>query len=192
MPDNKIVIGKQKIDKSKNLQDLKQDYKKPQAPEEDPESISSREYLDDNIWGSDPEINKKLDKELLLERRRYVRVRYFQEIKCMRLGPETDVEPIKPDEPVILSLFDISMGGLGTVCSHEIKKGSVLFFNLQLDHLTYDIKCKVAYCVQIEDNYRIGLKILDKDSQFIKHLKIVVARISLNAKYAAKETGDGR
>ena len=83
-------------------------------------------------------------------------------------------------------IIDLSMGGIGIICEYELLVGTILFFNLSLDNIAYDIKCEVAYCLQNDDKYRACLKIVDRDRNFIRHLKILVARLSLQSKYGTR------
>ncbi|MCX8130889.1 MAG: PilZ domain-containing protein [Clostridia bacterium] len=184
MPDNKITIGigkKNKDDKTQRTH--KDDFNNtPIAPVESDQK-PEQNYYDEQVWGNDSLLAKKLDEQYLAEKRMFVRVRYIQHIECKKISNNVYDEPITLNKPMLITLSDISMAGMGAVCSHELGVGSVLEFDMQLDHLQYTIKCQVIYSIFMEDSYRIGLKIATKDKDFIKHLKIVVARISLNAKY---------
>jgi hypothetical protein len=75
------------------------------------------------------------------------------------------------------------MGGIGIICEHGINIGKILAIQLTLDNIPYEIKGEVVYCIRNDDKFRAGLKIVQRDKRFIRHLKIFVARISLNSIY---------
>jgi len=188
MADNKIVIGGFKEDKSKEEKVLKREkpVHEPDTIIDDGHSPVQETYdprLDENIWGSDFELDKKLKEEYLLEKRRYVRIRYIQSIACKTMSSSLEAEPVTLFPPLMLTTCDLSVGGIGIISDTEISEGTILDLNLTLDEISYNIKCAVVYCIQNKDKYRIGLKIALKDKAFIKHLKIYVARISLQSKY---------
>ncbi|MCX7749686.1 MAG: PilZ domain-containing protein [Clostridia bacterium] len=174
MADNRITIGKDH--KEKQSQD-KSIYETPKNKHSKPLGLRQR-TTGNKIWGNETEIDKKLDEEALTEKRRYVRVRYIQRIECSCLSENMQAEPKKLAKPVILNMFDISLGGIGAVCEEEIKKGSVLYIYINLDQLPYEVKCEVMYCVPVDNSYRIGLSLIREDKAFIRHLKVIVARLS--------------
>ena len=75
------------------------------------------------------------------------------------------------------------MGGIGIICDYEIATGKIFSIQLVLDGIPYKIKCQVIYCIPNDDKFRAGLKIVEREKKFITHLKIFVARISLNSAY---------
>lgn len=182
MANNKITIGvnkKDKHDKTKNIpnEELLDPSVQPAEPEEETPP------LDENVWGNDFKLNKQLDKDYLEEKRRYVRVRYIQQLECPAISKDISEEFTPLSRPIVLTMSDLSMGGIGAVCEHELDVGSILSFDITLDNFKYTIQCQVVYCILMEESFRVGLKIVGKNKEFVKHLKILVARISLNARY---------
>lgn len=175
---NRITIGKGKKENPNKIQVPKQtELYKPEI------NTDNYRTLDQNIWGNDSEENKKLDKEVLAEKRMYVRIRYIQHIECNMLSDSLDTEPVVLAKPMSFNIFDLSMGGIGIICDQEIKKGLILSFKIRLDQIEYDVMCESIYCIEADSNYKIGLKIIRNNRDFIKHLKILVARTSLSADY---------
>lgn len=113
----------------------------------------------------------------------YVRVRYIRSTECTKICRSLDAEPVTLRKPITFTIVDISMGGIGIICDYIIELGTILIFNILLDNITYEIKYSVVYCIKMEDKFRIGLRIAEKDRDYIRHLKIYVARISLQSNY---------
>ena len=139
--------------------------------------------LDENVWGNDNSILHKLDEKQLADRRLFVRVRYVQKVECNTVYDKNKMEPVLLPKPIVLFISDISMGGIGVISDEELREGEILGIHLVLDNIPYDIKGEVVYCFRNEDKYRAGLKIVQREKRFIKHLKIYVARISLTNAY---------
>lgn len=192
MQKNRIVIGKGKdneenSEKAKNKLPQESGTASPSPHSIEIEELRYRDSLNDVLWGSDSRLHKMLDKEVLSEKRRYVRVRYFQNVLCKMIADNPQAEPLSLSKPLPLSVVDLSMGGIGVLCSQEVTEGSILHIGLVLDQSSYDIVCEVVYCVKMDNVHRIGLRMFKKDKTFTRHLKIVVARISLNAEYAKND-----
>lgn len=186
MPDNKITIGVGRQEKDDKIQRIPKDdlYNSPIAPvESDPKQKQEQQPQDDKVWGNDSILDRQLDTEYLEEKRRYVRVRYLQNIECQSICENLNADPVRLNKPITITLSDVSMGGIGAVCSIQLDVGSIMEFNMSIDQLKYTILCEVVYCISMDESYRIGLKIVKKNKDFIRHLKILVARISLQAQY---------
>lgn len=184
MANNKITIGSGgKKDDSINKPIEELDITNSQVAARDSVARSENDVLDEIIWGNDYELHKKLDKDNLTEKRRYIRVRFIQRIECKMLCEDKNSEPENLEEPLVFTAIDISVGGIGAVSEAFIEPGIILYFTVVLDHFTYDIKSEVIYCVELDDKYRIGLKVKQNEKEFIRHLKIFVAKLSLEGKY---------
>lgn len=183
MKENKIIIGNSKDGRNKNKRNIQEEHQNKTKPiiEENDLAIEL-EQIDEKLWGNDGEIEKKLDEQFLADRRLFVRVRYFQQIECSVRYEAADGDPVPLAEPIKLSIIDISAGGIGAICDHEIDIGTILPLKLVLDDISYEIKYKVVYCIANDDKFRIGLKIVQKDKTFARHLKIYVAKLSLHVK----------
>lgn len=139
--------------------------------------------LDENVWGNDYTILHQLDEKQLADRRLFVRVRYFQKIECNAISDTAEIEPSFLRYPLTFMISDLSMSGIGIICDDRIDIGKVLAIQIMLDGIQYTIKCEVMYCLSNDDKFRAGLKIVEREKQFIRHLKIFIARISLIATY---------
>lgn len=186
MSNNKIIIGDGKKREEKKKPGL-YEIDKPQITDAvtEQETIEQTEQipLDEDVWGNDHTIINKLSEKQLADRRFYVRVRYFQRIECYTTFDSIEEEPILLTQPIEFIISDLSMGGIGIICDQAISIGKILAIQLTLDTIPYDVKCEVVYCVQNDDKFRAGLKIVKREKHFIKHLKIFIARISLNCNY---------
>lgn len=191
MASSKIIIGNDKKRDNKETKPALYKAGKPLMDVVDTEQGINHEIdheieqipVDENVWGNDYTILNKLDEKQLAERRLYVRVRHIQRIECSKVFDNIEVEPDLLPQPIVFTISDLSMGGIGIICEQVISIGKIFAIQLTLDAIPYDIKCEVVYCIQNDDKYRAGLKIVQKDKLFIRHLKIFVARISLNSNY---------
>lgn len=180
---NKIIIGDGKKRDEKETKPVLYETDKPLIKAAGTEHETVQIPVDENVWGNDYTIINKLDEKQIADRRLYVRVRHLQRIECSTVSDSIEVEPVLLTRPIVIIISDISMGGIGIICEQEISIGKILVIQLTLDSIPYEIKCEVIYCIQNDDKFRAGLKIVHKDKHFIKHLKIFVARISLNSNY---------
>ena len=184
MRDNTMVIGTSKEKDKKETSTIKMDILV-NTQNTIPNTIQepTQEPIYENVWGNDYSITNKLEENLLADRRLYARALYMQKIECNTILESMESEPCLLSKIMAFMIIDISMGGIGIVCEHEIMVGTILVFKLSLDNISYDIKCEVVYCLQNDDKYRAGLRIVDRERHFIRHLKILVARLSLQRKY---------
>ncbi len=145
--------------------------------------------LDENVWGNDHAIIHQLDEKQLADRRLFVRIRHMQRLECHKVYDGIEEEPILLKRPLELVTSDISLGGIGVISERKIMPGKILEFQFKLDHIPYVIKCEVIFCVPMDDKFRAGLKLVQREKQFVRHLKIYVARISLNSVYGDSAEG---
>lgn len=143
--------------------------------------------VDENVWGNDNSILHHLDEKVLADRRLFVRIRHLQRIECTAMSDSIEEEPYSLKHPLELMISDLSMGGIGIISDSKIDVGKVLFIRINLDNILYDIKCEVMYCFRNDDKFRAGLKIVQREKRFIQHLKIFIARISLNSEYGEEK-----
>jgi hypothetical protein len=181
MADNKIVIvhNREKGKKETEIKDIT-------ANTLGPIPSTNQEPLYENIWGNDHAVLNKMDENLLADRRLYVRVIYMQKIECNTILEAIGSEPTVLTKPMVFTVIDISIGGIGIISECEINIGTILAFKLTLDNIAYEIKCEVVYCFPNDDKFRAGLKMVEKDKCFTRHLKILVARLSLQGKYGVQ------
>ena len=142
---------------------------------------------DEMIWGNDRIFMDRIDEVQRADLRLFVRIRYMQKVTCSTVYEDITKEPHELDKPLELMIVDISVGGIGVICEHEIDVGRVFGMPITLDGIAYDIKCEVVYCIPIEGKFRAGFKIVQKEKRFMRHLKIFIARISLTSTYASGE-----
>ncbi len=142
---------------------------------------------DEVVWGNDRALMKMVDEVQRADLRLFVRIRHIQKVICSMVYEDIAKEPYRLDRPLEMMIVDLSVGGIGVICEHEIETGSILGIPIVLDAITYDVICETVYCIPMDGKYRAGFKIAKKDKDFIKHLKIFVARISLTNTYASGE-----
>jgi len=143
--------------------------------------------LDENVWGNDNVVSQHLDAKQLAERRLFVRIRHFQQAECHAISDNEEIEPEPLPNPFALIITDLSMGGIGIVCDQDIGIGKILLVRIVLDGIAYDVKCRVMYCFWNDGKFRAGLKVLRSEKQFIYHMKIYIAKKSINSAYGGQE-----
>lgn len=180
MKENKIYINGKPISSEKDTDQIKNKNSLTEKPMEEhaPELIQ----IDENVWGTDLEFEKKLEEQFLADRRLFVRVRYFAEVLCNKIYRSGNDEPEVLPYPFSLSIIDISSGGIGAISDEEIEIDSVLPVKLVLEKIEYIVRYRVVYCIPHEGKYRIGLKLNEKNNIFKRHLKIYIAKLSLQLK----------
>lgn len=187
---NKIVIsdgkkkGKKQNDTKLYIVDTPQNITADAEQEATHETVPMP--LDENVWGNDYTILHQLDEKQLADRRLFVRVRYFQLVECSAISDSAEMEPAFLHHPLAFMISDLSMGGIGIICNDKIDIGKVLAIQLKLDGIQYGINCEVMYCFPNDDKFRAGLRIIKREKHFIRHLKIFIARVSLQNAYGDK------
>ena len=180
MANDKITIGKRK---EKDRKETNPVIINPQEISSNPEQEPVEMQLDENVWGNDYSLVKMMDKDLLAERRLFVRVIFMKKIECYKILDSLDAEPIEFKKPIIFDVTDVSVGGFGIISENVLPVGKFLLYKLRLDEREYEVKGEVVYCFKNGNMYRAGLRIGRKDKAFLTHLKVFVARISLRKQY---------
>lgn len=139
--------------------------------------------LDENVWGNDNIVLQHLNAKQLADRRLFVRIRYLQQAQCLAISDNAEIEPEPLSQPFTFMVSDLSMGGIGIISNNEVGINKILLVRLTLDGIVYDVKFKVIYCFWNDNKFRAGLKVLRSEKQFIHHLKVFIARKTLNAAY---------
>lgn len=180
MANDRIVIS------SRAENPRKTDDKRPVAKEHEIAAVSPagqeipvKEPLDEVVWGNDRSVRNNIDERTLADRRLFTRVKYVQQIRCNAILDDMGLEPILLDIPLRFLVIDISMGGIGIVSDDALKPGTVLSFEIRLDEVVYRVRYEVAFCFPNDGKFRAGLRIRERDRRFLRHLKIVVARLTL-------------
>ncbi len=210
MKQNKLVIGNRKEETKKDITGIIPDadgelLNEPavqeapvvEAPVAEPtaqgpakQGPTKQEPIYVKDWGNERTVLSRLDGKLLADRRLYARVLYMRKLCCNTIFDSFDSEPTLLMDPLEFMVVDLSMGGIGIVCEHEVPVGTILSFKLPLDNITYDIRVEVVYCFENSDKYRAGLKIVDRNKSFIRHLKIFVARLTLQSMFGTEPIPD--
>lgn len=146
--------------------------------------------VDENVWGNDYTLLNKLSEKQLADRRLFVRIRHMQWVECHIIFDNIKSEPSLLDQPLVFIINELSMAGIGIICDHAISIGKILAFQFIIDNIPYDIKCEVIYCIPNDDKFRACLKVVQRDKRFIRHLKIFIARTSLNLTYGKQESAN--
>ncbi len=180
---NKYIIGDEIIKDKKAIRPPLYEADKPQITATGTELNTVPISVDENVWGNDNTILNKLDENQLADRRLFVRVRHMRRVECSKVYDNIMVEPVMLTHPIIFTISDLSMGGIDIISEYEISIGKILALQIILDNMPYEIKGEVIYCLQSDQIFRAGLKIVQRDKLFIRHLKIFIARISLNSMY---------
>lgn len=143
--------------------------------------------LDENVWGNDYTLLNKMSEKQLADRRLFVRVRYIQKIECHTVLDSMKSEPYILARPLVFVINELSVAGIGVICDHAINVGKILAFRITIDNIPYDIQCEVVYCIPNDDKFRACLKLAQRDKRFFRHMKIFIARTSLNLTYGMQE-----
>lgn len=114
------------------------------------------------------------------ERRKYVRALYSQDILFDTVIFEGDAQPTQLKKPVKFKTRDISVSGLGVICTADIDLNTEIFFTLDLDGKKYDVKARVIYSDQVMSEYNLGLEFISPEERLIEHIKKLVTRLTLS------------
>lgn len=102
-------------------------------------------------------------------KRKSKRISYHSKIycsKCMYDGKAEEYE-----EPVEMTLHDVSSGGLGVVCGRLFERGSVLVIDITLEDASYEkVSAKVMWTIKKDGAYRHGLEIMNLSGKLYRHL----------------------
>jgi hypothetical protein len=186
MKNNTIVIGNEKKDNIESRTTAQEAFQAGLNLSAAVARETVQEPVHEKDWGNDPLVLNSLEGKMLADRRLYTRALYIQKIMCNTVLDGRGTEPSRLRDRMEFTVIDISMGGIGIVCEYEILTGTILLFKIVLDNIPYDIKGEVAYCFRNDGKYRAGLRVIDRDRSFIRHLKILVARLSLQSKYGKR------
>lgn len=159
-------------------------------PAEKDEVQAEQPPVDENVWGNDYTLLNKLSEKQLADRRLFVRIRHMQWVECHIIFDNIKSEPSLLDRPLVFIINELSMAGIGIICDNAISIGKILAFQFIIDNIPYDIKCEVIYCIPNDDKFRACLKVVQRDKRFIRHLKIFIARTSLNLTYGKQESAN--
>jgi hypothetical protein len=184
MATNKVIINNKEKNKKDKGSLINNTIAADQASDVNTGHECEQMPLDEKIWGNDNNILSQLNESQLSERRLFVRVRYMQQIECNTIFESISSEPINLKVPIVFTTSDLSMSGIGIICDEKIEKGTILAFNMKLEEIIHEIKYEVIYCIPNDDKFRAGLKMAEKNKDFIRHLKLFVAKITLRNNYS--------
>ena len=102
-------------------------------------------------------------------KRKSKRINYFSKIYCRKSMYNGMAEEF--EEPVELTLHDVSEGGLGVICDRLFERGSVLVLNISLEEVYYEkVTAKVMWTIKKNNTYRHGLEIMNLSGKLFRHL----------------------
>ncbi|HWR61598.1 MAG TPA: PilZ domain-containing protein [Clostridia bacterium] len=102
-------------------------------------------------------------------KRKGKRISYYSKIYCSKSMNNGQAEEF--EEPVEMTLRDVSEGGLGVVCSRLFEKGSVLVLSITLEEVNYQkVTAKVMWTIKKDDAYRHGLEVMNLSGKLYRHL----------------------
>jgi len=104
-----------------------------------------------------------------VEMRKSKRINFFSKIYCIKSSYNGETEEY--GEPYLLTLLNVSAGGLCTASDKLFEKGSVLMLRMKLEELDYDkVTAKVIWNIKKGDTYRHGLEIINISGRLYRHL----------------------
>lgn len=118
--------------------------------------------------------------EQFINRRKYVRVLYTQDILCDSFILPNEDETVELAEPFKFRAVDISVSGMGITSYYSVDVGTIIIFPYMIDTIKYEIRARVVYCVHDKDQYHMGIDFLSTDKKFEEHIKRFVTRLSFN------------
>lgn len=103
------------------------------------------------------------------ELRKSKRIDYYTKIQCTKSIYDGKTEAY--DEPVELTLINVSAGGLGIICERHFEKDTMLFLNIKLGEESFQkVAAKVMWTLKKGDMYRHGLEISNMSGRMYRHL----------------------
>ncbi len=105
----------------------------------------------------------------LVEMRKSKRIEYLSKVYCTKSIYNGTTEEY--DEPLELTLLNVSAGGLGIVSDKLFEKGSILVLNMKLEEVSYEkVTAKVMWNMKKGNMYRYGLEITNLSGRLYRHL----------------------
>lgn len=102
-------------------------------------------------------------------KRKSKRISYYSKIYCSKSMSEGKAEEF--EEPVEMTLHDVSSGGLGVICDRLFERDSVLVLAITLEDVCYEkVTAKVMWTIKKEGLYRHGLEIMNLSGKLYRHL----------------------
>ncbi|MEA4848596.1 MAG: PilZ domain-containing protein [Clostridiaceae bacterium] len=104
--------------------------------------------------------------------RKNKRVGYYSKIQCIKSiqGDKTE----EYEEPLELTLINISAGGLGIISEKTFEKDAVLTFNLKLEEKEYKrVLARVIWIMEKDGKFKYGLEIVNMSGRLYKHLSLL-------------------
>lgn len=104
-----------------------------------------------------------------VEMRKSKRIDCFSRIYCIKSINNGETEEY--GEPLLLTLLNISSGGLGIASDKLFEKGTILVLRMMLEDISYDkVTAKVIWNIKIGGTYRHGLKLTNISGRLYNHL----------------------
>lgn len=113
--------------------------------------------------------NSSTEAAKLAELRKSKRIDYYAKIQCTKSIYNGNTEEY--EEPLELTLINVSIGGLGIVSERSFEKAAVLVLNLRLEEENYEkVTAKVMWTIKKGDLFRYGLEISNISGRLYSHL----------------------
>lgn len=120
-------------------------------------------------------------KEKNNEHRIHQRIPYRTKVNVYRYYDQKGVL-VTPTKGIVLEIFDMSLGGLGVLTTHEFLMPSTLEFTLYLEDIPYAVMAKIAWSQHNQFFFRYGLEIIGHQNMLFRHLKKLTNRESIHEK----------
>ena len=104
------------------------------------------------------------------ETRVHERVPYRVKLWCYHYYTSVG-EIVKFEEPIMMEVFDISLGGIGVVTKQQFPENATLEFTFYLESIPYQVMTQIKWLNTNGVFYRYGLEIIGHNNMLFRHLK---------------------
>lgn len=73
--------------------------------------------------------------------------------------------------PIMMEVFDLSLGGLGVVTKQEFPDNATLEFTFYLEKIPYQVMTQIKWTNTNHIFYRYGLEIIGHNNMLFRHLQ---------------------
>jgi len=106
----------------------------------------------------------------MTETRIHDRVRYRVKLWCYHYYT-ADGEIVRFEEPIMMEVFDVSLGGIGIITKTEFPQGATLEFTFYLEQIPYQVLTQVKWLNTNNIFCRYGLEIIGHNNMLFRHLQ---------------------
>jgi c-di-GMP-binding flagellar brake protein YcgR len=104
------------------------------------------------------------------ETRTHDRVPYRVKLWCYHYYTPVG-EIVKFDEPIMMEVFDVSLGGIGVVTKSQFPDNATLEFTLYLEQIPYQVMTQLKWVSTNNVFFRYGLEIIGHNNMLFRHLQ---------------------